>query len=135
VTVRHRRPSRAGMTLDAGALIAAERGDRVFWVRWATARAQGRPTTVPASVVAQVWRAADHPQISRVLAICRVDRLDLATAKAVGRLLAASGTRDVIDAEVVLGAIRRRDEVWGSDLEDIRRIAAAAGRPVQVLSF
>jgi len=35
----------------------------------------------------------------------------------------------------VLGAIRRGDEVWGSDLEDIRRIAAAAGRPVQVVSL
>jgi hypothetical protein len=90
---------------------------------------------VPASVVAQVWRAADHPRISRVLAICRVDRLDLISAKEVGRLLGASGTKDVIDAEVVLGAIRRGDEVWGSDLDDIRRIAAAAGRPVRVLSF
>jgi len=121
--------------LDAGALIAADRRDRVFWLRWETAVAQGRLPTVAASVVAQVWRAVDHPQISRVLASCRVDRLDLASAKEVGRLLAASGTKDVIDAEVVLGAIRRGDEVWGSDLDDIRRIAAAAGLPVQVLSF
>jgi hypothetical protein len=135
VTVHRRRPPRAGLTLDAGALIAADRGDRIFWLRWATARAQGRPPTVPASVVAQVWRAADHPHISRVLAFCRVDRLDLPTAKEVGRLLAASGTKDVIDAEVVVGAIRRGDEVWGSDLGDIRRIAAVAGTPVPVLPF
>jgi len=121
--------------LDAGALIAADRGDRTFWRRWAAARVQGRHPTVPASVVAQVWRGADHPRISRVLAICRVDGLDLASAKEIGRLLAESGTKDVIDAEVVLGAIRRGDEVWGSDLDDIRRIAAAAGRPVQVLSL
>jgi len=44
--------------LDAGALIAADRGDRTFWLRWAAARAQGRHPTVPASVVAQVWRGA-----------------------------------------------------------------------------
>jgi hypothetical protein len=123
------------VTLDAGALIAADRGDRVFVMRWSRVVAQGRLPTVSASVVAQVWRAVDHPRISRVLAYCRVDRLDLAGAKEVGRLLAASGTKDVVDAEVVLGAIRRGDEVWGSDLDDIRRVAAAAGRLVQVLSF
>jgi len=70
-----------------------------------------------------------------VLALCRVDRLDLSTAKEVGRLLAASGTNDVIDAEVVLGAIRRGDEVSGSAPEDGRRIANATGTPVQVLAF
>jgi len=123
------------VTLDAGALIAADRGDRVFWLRWRRIQAQGRLPTVSASVVAQVWRAADHPQISRVLTHCQVDRLDLTAAKAVGRLLAASGTKDVIDAEVVFGALRRGDEVWGSDLDDIRRIAAAAGTPIQVLSL
>ena len=67
--------------------------------------------------------------------MCHVEGLDLSGAKEVGRLLAASGTKDVIDGEVVLGAIRRGDEVWGSDLDDIRRIAAAAGLPVQVLSL
>jgi hypothetical protein len=123
------------VTLDAGALIAAERGDRLFWLRWRRVQAQGRQPTVSASVVAQVWRRADHPQISRVLALCQVEGLDLSGAKEVGRLLAASGTKDVIDAEVVLGAIRRGDEVWGSDLDDIRQIAAAVGLPVQVLSF
>jgi hypothetical protein len=91
--------------------------------------------TVPASVVAQVWRAASHPQLSRVLAGCEVDRLDMPVAKEIGRLLAASGTADVIDAEVVLGAIRRGDEVWGSDPRDVERIAAAVGRVLQVLPF
>jgi hypothetical protein len=102
-------------------------GGRAPW------RRVGSPPS--ASVVAQVWRGADHPRISRVLASCQIDRLDLTNAKDVGRLLGVSGTKDVIDAEVVLGAIRRGDEVWGSDPDDVRRIADAAGRPVQVLSF
>jgi len=123
------------VTLDAGALIAADRGDRVFLSRWSRVVAQGRLPSVSAAVVAQVWRRADHPRISRVLALCRVDGLDLNRAKEVGRVLAASGTKDVIDAEVVLGAIRRGDEVWGSDPDDIRRIAAAAGTPVQVVTL
>jgi hypothetical protein len=135
VKVRRPRPSGQGVTLDAGALVAADRGDQVFLLRWSSAVAQGRLPTVSASVVAQVWRGADHPRLSRVLAICQVDRLDLTSAKEVGRLLAASGTTDVIDAEVVLGAIRRGDEVWGSDPDDVRQIADAAGRPVQVLSL
>ena len=132
---RHPPPSGNGVTLDAGALIAADRGDQVFLMRWSRVVAQGRLPSVSASVVAQVWRRADHPRISRVLALCRVDRLDLSTAKEVGRLLAASGTNDVIDAEVVLGAIRRGDEIWGSDPDDVRRIANATGTPVQVLSL
>jgi len=49
-----------------------------------------------------------------------------------GRACARSGTRDVIDASVVIGVLARGDLVVISDADDLERIAAALGRRLSI---
>jgi len=114
--------------LDAGALIALERGDRRVTALAAVIARDQIPAFVPAGVVAQVWRGtARQHAIARLLATdaIRVDPLDDATARAVGVLLGTSGTSDVVDGHVAWLARRTRGTVYTSDVGDIERIDPA----------
>jgi len=53
--------------------------------------------------------------------------LDRVDATAVGRLLAGSGTSDVVDAHVVHCARRRAQQVVTSDPDDLRRLDPTLG--------
>ncbi|HXT95625.1 MAG TPA: PIN domain-containing protein [Polyangia bacterium] len=123
----------AGLTLDSGALIAAEKGARTFWALWKEALARGVTVTVPAAVVAQVWRGNDAV-IARVLLGCEVEELTEERAKRVGRLLAASRTVDVVDASVAAGAVARGDAIVTSDRRDLERLAASLRRKIVILA-
>ena len=116
----------AGLTLHSGALIAAERGDRRFWALWKEAERRDLDVTVPATVVAQVYRGARSAVVSRVLWACIVEPLDDPGARRAGRLCAASKTSDIVDASVVASAAARGDDVVTSDPADMRRLAASA---------
>jgi predicted nucleic acid-binding protein len=122
-----------GLTLDSGALIAAEKGDRRFWTFWKEALDRGAAVTVPAAVVAQVWRG-NNAVIARVLEGCEVEILTEERAKQVGRLLATTRSSDVIDACVVVGAAARRDAVVTSDPSDIDRLARGLRHKLTVLA-
>jgi hypothetical protein len=114
-----------GLTLDAGALIAFEKGDRHVRAAIRDALAEGRAMTIPAAVLAQVWRdGARQAVLSRLLTIdgIRVEPLDERLARAAGRLCGVTRTRDVIDASVVVGAKIRGDAVLTSDVDDLRRL-------------
>jgi predicted kinase len=124
----------AGLTLDSGALIAAEKGDRRFWALWKEALNRGATVTVPAAVLAQVWRG-DSAVIARVLRGCEVEDLSEEGAKRVGRLLAASRTTDVVDASVVVGAAARRDVVVTSDRRDIERLVSGLKQKIAIVAF
>ncbi len=115
------------MTFDSGALIAAEKGDRRFWALWNLARARGARVTVPAPVLAQVWRR-NNPVVALVLQGCDVSILDEHEAKRIGSLLDKSRTADVVDAAVVVGANGRHDTlIVTSDPGDIGRLVNASG--------
>ena len=122
----------AGLTLDAGALIAAERNDRTVWRRLAAAKREQARVTIPAGVLAQTWRG-NSPRIAKLLQGCEVEVLDEDQAKVVGRALGQSKTRDVIDAAVVLGAMRRRDTVLTSDVPDLQVISDALRASVRLV--
>lgn len=115
-----------GVTLDAGALIAADRNSRAVWTAYKKARVLEVDVTVPSGALAQVWRGS-HPRLAQLLAGCVVEPLDERGAKRAGRLLARSHTADVIDASVAIGAIDRGDAIWTSDPEDMRRLAEHLG--------
>lgn len=121
-----------GLTLDSGALIAAEKGDRLFWALWKEALDRGVQITAQAAVLAQVWRG-NSPVIARMLGASEVEALTEARAKQVGRLLALSRSTDVVDAAVVVGAAERRDTILTSDPEDIERLVQALGRSVAII--
>lgn len=112
-----------GVTLDTGALIALDRGDKRM-----IALLQGAVTTravfrVPAGVVAQAWRSGPTQAVlARFLRSESVTivPLDGEHARACGELCAATRTSDVIDASVVLTARTHRDSIITSDIDDIR---------------
>lgn len=111
---------------DAGALIAADRGDRRMWADHRVRLEQGTTPVVPAGVVAQVSRSRRQVQLRRLLRGCDVAGLDEVAAHRAGRLLAASGTSDVVDAWVVLAAVERGAAIVTSDRGDIDRLLACA---------
>lgn len=113
------------LVLDAGALIAVERGDRDTAAVIAVARQDGRDVIVPADVVGQVWRDGTRQVMLARLLNARdviVEPLDHAGARAVGVLCGAAGTADVIDASVVLATRRHRATVVSSDRGDLRHL-------------
>ena len=122
-----------GVTYDAGALIAADRGERRVWARHRALLGRREVPTVPAPVVAQSWRgSARQVQLARLLAGCDVEALDDGQARSVGALAARAGITDIVDACVVEGAIRRRDLVVSSDPDDLQSIASARGRRLEI---
>lgn len=113
----------AASVLDAGALIAIERGDER--IRALIRDRAGRRLIVPSPVLAEVWRAAARQARIAVLIgsrETRVETLDEGTAKAVGVLCGRSGTADIVDASVVLSARLNHAVVVSSDPEDLWRI-------------
>lgn len=113
-----------GLTYDTGALIAAERGDRLVWTLHRAAVRRGLVPTVPAGVLAEAWRGGPQHQLSRLLRGCTVEALTEAGARDVGVLAARCGLSDVVDLAVVVGAARRGDAVVSSNRADIERVAA-----------
>jgi hypothetical protein len=63
---------------------------------------------------------------------CDVEALDDDWARLVGSLAARAATTDIVDATVVEGAMRRRDLVVSSDPDDLKAIAGAVGRRLEV---
>lgn len=115
-----------GLTLDASALIAVDRGDRRCLALLARAAEHGDRITIPSSALAQALRSPVR-QV-RLVRLCRHTTTDLMPldgpdATAVGLLLAAAGTSDIVDAHVVVCARRARQTVLTSDVDDLRRIA------------
>ena len=122
-----------GITYDTGALIAADRGERRMWARHRAVLALREVPAVPAPVVAQSWRGGGRQALlARLLAGCHVEALDDGQARSVGSLAARAATGDIVDACVVEGALRRRDLVVSSDEGDLRAIAAAMSRHLEI---
>jgi hypothetical protein len=115
----------SGLTLDAGALIAVDKNDRRVVTALRIALDAEMSIVIPAGVVGQVWRdGARQVRLARLLGSRRVsvEPLDDARARAAGQLCGATGTSDVIDASVVLGAKARGDRIFTSDVDDLGRL-------------
>ena len=113
------------MTMDAGALIAVDRNERRVLMLLARARETGSRVTIPASALAQaVGRPERQARLARLLRQPTTDvvPLDRVDATNVGRLLAASGTSDVVDAHVVICARRARQQAVTSDPDYLRAL-------------
>lgn len=123
----------AGLVCDAGALLAAERDDRRVWALRRRAFERGSPPVVPTPVLVQVWRGSGDPNLARFLEGCEVEPLEEADARAAGAALGRSGTADVVDACVVVAALRRGDAVATSDRGDLERIATGLGRRLSII--
>lgn len=89
---------------------------------------------VPAPVVAQVSRSPQQAQLRRFLAGCNVVPLGGDDAHEAGRLLAITKTTDVVDAALVVVALRNRAAILTGETGDIERLIAASGREATVVS-
>lgn len=119
---RARTGTAAGITLDTGALIALNRGDKRMIALLDRALAQGRTFRVPSGVVAQAWR---NGRVQVLLArFLRAEEvaiipLDEQLARSCGELCGAANTSDIVDACVVIVARERRDPIITSDPNDL----------------
>ena len=114
--------------LDAGALIAHERGNYKVGALLKVASRQRIEMTLPSVILAQVWRdGARQAVLSRMLSTPGVveARLNHEDAKRIGELLRMSGTTDVADAHVAVLATRLRASVITSDPDDITKLNPA----------
>lgn len=117
-----------GITLDAGALIALERGDGRMIALLQQIEENEGVFRIPAGVVGQVARdRARQVVLERFLKSkeVQVKSLDLHEARVCGALCGLTGTSDVIDASVVLLARANGDTVVTSDPDDIHRLDGA----------
>ena len=120
----------AGITLDAGGLIALDRDDRRVLVLLARAKETGARVTVPATALAQAIRQPQRQaRLARLVRQPTTDvvALDRVDATNVGRLLSASATADIVDAHVVISARRAGQQVVTSDPDDLRRLDLGVG--------
>ena len=124
----------SGLTYDAGALIAAERGDRRMWLLHKRVLARGVRPVVPAGVVTEVYRSGLQVNLTRLLSGCRIDPLDESTAKAAGILLGKCSTKPgAVDASVAEGALRRGNAVITGNASHLSALADGVGRKLEVI--
>ena len=122
------RAATRAVVLDAGALIAIEKGDRKVLALCRIATLDGASVIIPAGVVAQVWRdGARQAHVARLVGAAgtTVEPLDLEVATLAGACCARAETTDVIDATVVIAARQHRATVLSSDQDDLVRLDPA----------
>ena len=124
----------SALVLDAGALLAVDRGDRSMIARLAVASQRGMELRSNAMVVAQVWRDPQGRQVSlaRLLRAVDVRVIGHEDGRQSGVLLGLTGSADPIDATVVLLA-RPGDRILSSDPDDLTRLASAAGNSAVIV--
>ena len=108
--------------LDAGALIAIDKGDRAVGAMLRVLQRDGVPVVTSAAVVAQAWRDPRRQvNLARVLTGIYIAAVDDVAAKKVGELLRANGTSDLADAHVAL-LVQSQERVLTSDEADIKAL-------------
>jgi hypothetical protein len=112
--------------LDAGFLISIDRGEESARNLLTALQRSRTPLHTSHPVVAQVWRnGATQARLASFLATVTIHTLD--DGRALGQLLALTRTSDVVDAHLVMLAIRRADSVLTGDPDDLNRIAGSLG--------
>jgi hypothetical protein len=111
--------------LDAGALVAVDRRNRLIGAQLRVLQQQGTPVRVSSAVVGRVWRdGRTQANLARMLAGTGIEALSKDDGKRIGELLALAGSADVVDAHVAL-MTAHGDLVLTSDPGDIRRLLQA----------
>lgn len=120
--------------LDAGALVAVDRGDRAVAAKLRVAERGGLELRSTGVVIAEVWRDARGRQanLARLLRSVDVRAVDQRLGQEAGLLLGGAGVTDAADATVVAVAAAG-DYVLTSDPVDIGRLATASRRSIRVV--
>ncbi len=119
-------PPGEDVVLDAGGLIAFERGAQRIRALLEWPAATDVRIVVPASALAQVWRGGPRSaSLAMLIAAAESDSLDELRAKEVGERLGARGTSDVADAHVVCCALEHQAAVITSDPADMEALTSS----------
>jgi hypothetical protein len=121
------------LVLDAGALLALERGNRSVVALLKRELQAGRVPITHAGVVGQVWRGgARQARVAALLPALHTVALDLSLGRRAGLLLGRARMADVVDAALVLLA-NEGDSILTSDPDDLGRLAVSAGLDAEVV--
>jgi DNA-binding transcriptional MocR family regulator len=125
----------SALILDAGALVAVDRGDRAMIARLRTAQQHGLDLRSNAMVVAQVWRDRHGRQagLAQLLRAVDVRAVSPEDGRRAGVLLGVTGTSDAVDATVVLLA-SPGDRIVTSDPRDLAALAKAAANRAVIIA-
>jgi predicted nucleic acid-binding protein len=123
------------LVLDAGALVAVDRGDRAMLTRLRVAGQRGFELRTNAMVIAQVWRDSRgrQAQLARLLQAVDIRPVTRRDGEQAGLLQASAGTSDSVDATVVLLA-QAGDRIITSDAGDLSRLAEAAATGCMIVA-
>ncbi|MDY7102936.1 MAG: hypothetical protein S0880_17280 [Actinomycetota bacterium] len=119
------------MILDAGFLISVDRSERSAQVFLAAASRAGTALHTTQPVLAQVWRDGRQARLASFLKTIPVHPFD--DGRPVGRLLAQAGTSDVVDAHLVICAMRLGHDLLTGDPGDLTRLTAPLGPVAPVI--
>jgi predicted nucleic acid-binding protein len=111
----------ASATLDTGALIALERGEKRMRTLLLASLDDGRTVTVPAVVLAEWWRGRSRRRL-RMLDALDIEPTTATISKSAGEAIAAVAGATMADAIVMASAALRGDAVFTSDVEDLQRL-------------
>jgi len=125
----------SALILDAGALVAVDRGDRAMIARLRAAQQHGLDLRSNAMVVAQVWRDRHRRQagLAQLLRAIDVRAVSPGDGRRAGVLLGVTGTSDAVDATVVLLA-SPGDRIVTSDPHDLAALAEAAANRAVIIA-
>lgn len=114
------------MILDAGFLISIDRGEEKARNLLSAMARSRTPLHTTDAVVAQVWRnGATQARLAAFLKAVTIHPLD--DGRALGQLLALGPTSDVVDAHLVMVAVRLNDSILTGDPDDLNPIAESLG--------
>ena len=113
------------MILDAGVLIAIDRGEESARAFLTSADRNTRPLHTTAVAAAQVWRhGATQARLAQALRAMTVHPFGADDIAPVGETLRRSGTGDVVDAHLVVVAVRLGLDIITADAADFAVLTA-----------
>lgn len=120
------------MILDAGFLISVDRGDEAARFLLTALQRSRTPLHTTHTVVAQAWRnGARQARLAAFLKTVTVHSFD--DGRAVGQILGHAETSDVVDAHLVVLAVRLNDAVLTGDPDDLNEIADCIGQAAPII--
>lgn len=124
----------SAVVLDAGALVAVDRGDRAMLARLRVAQREGLELRSTGVVITQVWRdpAGRQANLARLLKSVDVRAVNERLGREAGVLLARAGTDDAVDASIV-AVSTTGDRILTSEAGDIHPLVPASGRSILVV--
>lgn len=111
------------MILDAGFFVSVDKGERRAREFLTAAQSRGRQLHSTHPVLAQVWRdGSRQARLARLLEAIELHPMD--DGRTVGSLLARAATSDVVDAHLVVTAVRISQPIMTGDTADIEKLVA-----------